>query len=159
MHLQCDGAFTSTGLANLNGGAYCAGDLTVTVSLTVAGLTVRPYISLKATTYGGTPSSIVNSAVSLGTPGTVTMTQMCLNTSPVCTRGIPGKSNYLLYTFTWTGAHPLGANFVAHATFQTGGTPSSPPNTPLIITNVTSTSIAVWIRGALTSGGTVYTTV
>jgi len=126
-------------------------------NVTIGGyLTARPYISMRVSTTGGTPSTINAGNVVVGTPGTVTVTQLGSNTSVVCTRGTAGNSNYLLYTFSWTGTHPLGSNYVAHATFQTGGTSSFPPNTPVITTNASSTSITVWIRGTLTSGGVTY---
>jgi len=84
------------------------------------------------------------------------MTQMGTNTSAVCSRGTAGNNNYFIYTFTWTGSHPMGTNYVAHATFNYGSTSTYPPNTPVITTNVATNSISVWIRGTLTSGGVTY---
>jgi hypothetical protein len=125
------------------------GDLAVTGNLSLTGfLSAKPYISLRVATTGGTASTVSGSTVTIGTPGTVTLTQLGYNTTSVCTRGTAGSTNYFLYTFTWTGAHPLGSNYVPNVIYQTGATSSAQP-LGVITTNVTSTSITVWLRATV----------
>ena len=152
-----NGDTTILGNADVSGTLYSAGPVTCNQTLSVGGnltvtgyLSARPYISLRVATTGGTPSTVSGSpaTVTLGTPGTVTLTHLGTNTTTVCTRGTPGNTNYFLYTFTWTGAHPLGANFVPNVIYQTGATASAQP-LGVIAANVTSTSITVWLRATV----------
>ena len=114
-------------------------------------LSAKPYVSLKVTTSGGTPSTNPSgSTLTLGTPGTVTLTQMGYNTTSVCTRGTAGNSNLFLYTFTWTGAHPLGSNFVPNVAYLTGSSGSAQP-LGVVTCNNSSTSITVWLRATVGS--------
>ena len=125
--------------------------------LSVAGfISAKPFISLRVATSGGTPSTYNAGVFVLGTPGTVTLTNLGYNNTVVCTRGTAGNTNYFLYTFTWTGAHPLGAYNSANAIFHTSGTGSGQPaNTPVITVNVSSTQITVWIRGIVSGNSNV----
>ncbi len=73
------------------------------------------------------------------------------NASVRLAHGTVGDTNDLVYTFTWTGAHPLGTNYVVGAHFQTGGTAAAAP-IGVVSTNVTSSiSFAVWIRPSISS--------
>ena len=139
----------------MNGDTSVLGDLSVTGSLTVSGpLTVKPYISLRVSTTGGTLSTVSGSTTTLGTPGTVSLTHLGFNTTTVCTRGTPGNTNYFLYTFTWTGAHPLGGNFAVGATYNTGSTGATQPIGIITANASNSTQITLWIRttiGAVTN--------
>ena len=113
-----------------------------------------PYISLKVTTTGGSVSTVSGSPVTLGTLGTVTLTHLGYNSTTVCTRGTPGNTNYLLYSFTWTGAHPLGANFAANVLYFTSATGSGQP-LGVATVNVSATSITVWLRATIGSASSV----
>ncbi len=96
-------------------------------------------------TTGGVPSTVSVSPVIIGTPGTATMTNFGFNNIVVCSRGTSGNSNSFLYTFTWTGAHPLGANFGANVLYYTTSTSSAQP-LGVITAVVAATSITVWLR-------------
>ena len=153
-----NGDTTILGNADVSGTLYSAGPVTCNQTLSVGGnltvtgyLSARPYISLRVATTGGTPSTVVAGSpptVTLGTPGTVALTHLGTNTTTVCTRGTPGNTNLFLYVFTWTGAHPLGANFVPNVIYQTGATSSAQP-LGVITASVTSTSITVWLRATV----------
>ena len=134
---------------------------TLSGSLAVNDLTVndfisaKPYISLKVTTTGGSVSTVNGSGVvTLGTPGTVTLTHLGYNTTTVCTRGTPTNTNYLLYSFTWTGAHPLGANFAANVLYFTSATGSG-QLIGVATVNVSATSITVWLRTTIGTASSV----
>ena len=117
--------------------------------LTVNGfISAKPYISFRVSTTGGVPSTVSGSTVTIGTPGTVAITNFGFNTSVVCTRGTSGNVNAFLYTFTWTGAHPLGANFGANVLYYTTSTSSAQP-LGVITTVVAATSITVWLRATV----------
>jgi hypothetical protein len=141
-----------------NSNSTIAGNLAVNGNLTVGGdlsvtgfLSAKPYISLRIVTTGGTPSTVSGSpaTVTVGTPGTVTLTNLGSNTTAVCSRGTSGNSNYLLYTFNWTGAHPLGANFAANAMFYTTGTASGQPVGAITLVVNSATQITLWIRATV----------
>ena len=99
-------------------------------------------------TTGGVPSTVVGAAVTIGTPGAVTITNFGFNTSVVCTRGTSGNVNAFFYTFTWTGAHPLGANFGANVLYYTTSTSSAQP-LGVITAGTSATSIGVWLRATV----------
>ena len=131
----------------MNGNTSVLGDLSVTGSLTASGpLTVKPYISLCVSNTGGTLSTVSGSTTTLGTPGTVSLTHLGFNQTAVCTRGTPGNTNYFLYTFTWTGAHPQGSNFAVGATYNTGSTGATQPIGIITANATNSTQITLWIR-------------
>ena len=146
------GNITFNGNVTVNGPTTNTIDLNVYRNLVLTGyLSAKPYVSLKVTTSGGTPSTNPSgSTLTLGTPGTVTLTQMGYNTTSVCPRGTPGNSNYFLYTFTWTGAHPLGSNFAVNVVYNTGSSGTAQP-TGVITANNNSTSITVWLRATVGS--------
>ena len=89
------GNTTFNGNVTVNGSTTNTNDLNVYGNLVLTGyLSAKPYVSLKVTTSGGTPSTNPSgSTLTLGTPGTVTLTHMGYNTTSVCTRGTPGNSN------------------------------------------------------------------
>ena len=125
------------------------GNSTIGGNLTVNGfIAAKPYVSFRVSTTGGVPSAVVGAATSIGTPGTVTITNFGFNTSVVCTRGTSGNVNAFLYTFTWTGAHPLGANFGANVLYYTTSTSSAQP-LGVITAIVAATSITVWLRATV----------
>ena len=130
---------------SFSGNVSMSGDLTVT-----GFLSAKPYVALRVTTTGGTPSTVSGTpaTVTIGTPGNVTLTQLGYNTTSVCTRGSVGNTNYFIYIFTWTGAHPLGSNFVPNVVYQTGSTTSAQP-LGVITAAATSTSITVWLRATI----------
>ena len=66
----------------------------------------------------------------------------------VCTRGTSGNVNAFLYNFTWTGAHPLGANFGANVLYYTTSTSAAQP-LGVITAGISATSIGVWLRAKL----------
>ncbi len=74
-------------------------------------IAAKPYVSFRVSTTGGVASAVLGAATTIGTPGTVTITSFGFNTSVVCIRGTSGNVNAFVYTFTWAGAHPLGAHF------------------------------------------------
>jgi hypothetical protein len=115
-------------------------------NLTVNGfISAKPYVSLKITTSGGTPSTLLNGVTTIGTPG-ASVGITCGYTSAVTlARGTPGATNAFLYTITWTTAHPLGSNYVVMCNFQGGSTTNSSPN-GFFRANGTSNSITVWVR-------------
>ena len=102
------------------------------------------------TTSGGTPTTLnAHNAQVIGTPGTSTVASYGYSTTVSLAHGTAGAANAFIYTFTWTGAHPLGTNYSVFAQFQTGATATSLP-LGVITTNVTSsTSFNVWIRTSL----------
>ena len=145
---------TAQGNLAVSGNSTLSGSLAVN-DLTVNGfISAKPYISLKVITTGGSVSTVSGSTVTLGTPGTVTLTHLGYNTTAVCTCGTPANTNYLLYIFTWTGAHPLGANFAVNATYITTGTGSGQPLGVITATN-NSTSITVWLRATIGTASSV----
>ena len=145
---------TAQGNLAVSGNSTLSGSLAVN-DLTVNGfISAKPYISLKVTTTGGSVSTVSGSTVTLGTPGTVTLTHLGYNTTTVCTRGTPGNTNYLLYSFTWTGAHPLGANFAANVLYFTSATGSGQP-LGVATVNVSATSITVWLRTTIGTASSV----
>ncbi len=111
-------------------------------------------MSLKVITTGGSVSSVLNGVTTVGTPGSVTLTHIGYNTTTGCTRGTPGLTNYLLYSFTWIGAHPLGAHFAVNATYITGSTGSGQPLGVMTATNI-SASITVWLRAIIGTASSV----
>jgi hypothetical protein len=141
----CNGAISSAS-SSTTGNATVGGDLSVT-----GFLSAKPYISLRIVTTGGTPSTVSGSpaTVTVGTPGTVTLTNLGSNTTTVCSRGTVGNGNYLLYTFNWIGAHPLGSNFAANAMFYTTGTASGQPVGAITLVVNSATQITLWIRATV----------
>ena len=77
------------------------------------------------------------------------MTQLGYNTSTLCTRGTAGNANYLLYAFTWTGAHPLGSNFSVNAIYHTSSTSAAQPLGVITASVNSSTQITVWLRATI----------
>ena len=108
-----------------------------------------PYISLRVITSGGTPSTVNGSTVTVGTAGTVSLTQMRINTTAICTRGPSGQINWFGYVFSWTGAHPLGTAYSINATYQTSGTNDPQPLGVITATVISSTSLTVWLRATV----------
>ena len=139
--------------ANLaKGSIYTVGNSTIGGNLTVnCFIAAKPYVSFKVSTTGGVPSTVSGSTVTTRSPGTVTITNFGINASVVCTCGTFGASNSFLHTFTWTGAHQLGANFGANVFYYTTSTSSTQP-VGVITTGTSATSIGVWLR---TTVGTV----
>ena len=141
-------------------GTLIAKNVTISDTLSCNALSVtgfipaKPYVSGRVATTGGTPSSVSGSLLTIGTPGTTVFNNYGFIT-PVLSRGTAGAVNSFIYTFTWTGAHPLGTNYAVFAQFQTGSSGSSSQAqslqpTGIITTNVTSsTSFNVWIRTPL----------
>ena len=99
-------------------------------------------------TTGGVPSAVVGAAATIGTPGTVTITNFGFNTSVVCTRGTSGNVNVFLYNFTWTGAHPLGANFGANVLYHTTSSGAAQP-LGVITAGTSATSNGVWLHATV----------
>ena len=122
-------------------------NLTVNGSLTVNRFyAIKPYISLKITTAGGTAST--GTAVgSIGTPGTVTVTNYGYTSSVTVTRGTALATNAFLYTISWTTAHPLGSNYAVMCNLQGSSTTKLSPNGFFRATG-TSNSISVWVRSS-----------
>ena len=123
--------------------------LIVNNNVTISGfLAAKPYISLKVTTSGGTPSTgitVYPAPTTIGTPGTATFVNIGYQTNVTLARGTPNATNWFLYTFSWTTPHPLGLNYSVGCTFQSGSTSTASPNA-FFTANATATSITVWIR-------------
>ena len=117
-------------------------------NLTVNGfISAKPFVSLRVITSGGTPSTGTTTGT-IGTPGTVALTYFGFTTSVNVARGSVGNTNNFLYTFSWTTPHPLGANYIPMAIFRTTSTSEVSPNAFFTVTNSSSTSFTLWIRGA-----------
>ncbi len=90
------GQITATSLAT-------SGDVIITGSLTVGNLLntmsfypVKPHVSLRVITSGGTPSTGTTTTPlpsTIGTPGTVSVTNYGFTTSVTTTRGSAGTTN------------------------------------------------------------------
>jgi hypothetical protein len=152
--LKSDGGiaakFSNEGNAILYGDVT-ASNVTVGGNLFLTGyLSAKPFVSLRVATQNGSPSFInAFNGLTIGTPGGTMLTNRGYNTTVSLSRGTPTATNAFLYTFTWTGAHPLGTDYNVFAQFQTGSTDSDLP-LGVITTNVTSsTSFTVWVRTSL----------
>ena len=128
--------------AIVNNNLIVTNNLTVNGSLTVNGFNViKPYISLRITTSGG----VASTTTVIGTTGTTTVANYGYTSSVTTTRGTVGATNAFLYTFSWTTAHPLGANYAVMCNFQGSSTTNLSPNGFFRATG-TSNSISVWVR-------------
>ncbi len=79
-------------------------------------VSAKPYVSLRVTTAGGTATTInAQNAQVIGTVGTTSLSCFCYNATVSVAHGIVGDANVFMYTFIWTGAHPLGTNYVVGA--------------------------------------------
>jgi hypothetical protein len=119
--------------------------VTIGGNLTVNGFTnTKPYISLRITTSGGTPGTVLNGVTTIGTPGP-SVGINCGSSAVTLARGTAGATNAFLYTISWTTAHPLGSNYAVMCNFQGGSTANLSPN-GFFRANGTATSITVWVR-------------
>ncbi len=105
-------------------------------------------MSFRVSTTGGVPSTVSGSTVTIGTPGTVAITNLGFNTSVVCTSGTSGASNSFLYTFTWTGAPTVGVNFGANVLCHTTSSGAAQP-LGVITAGISATSIGVRLRATV----------
>ena len=126
-------------------------NLTLNGNLSITGsISAKPYVSLRVVTAGGTASTNPSgSTLTIGTPGTTSLVNSGYNTTVAVTRGTAGAANAFIYTFTWTGAHPLGASYAVFAQLQTGSTSSSTPIGVITTNTTSSTSFNVWIRATV----------
>ena len=119
-------------------------------NLVVSGyLSAKPYVALRVATSTAAPAvaSTGTTAGTIGTPGTVSLTQYGFLTNVSVARGTVGGTNLFLYTFTMPTAHPLGTSYTVNGCFQTGGTSAPSPNAFLTFSVGSSTSFTVWVRG------------
>ena len=118
------------------------GNLVVNGNLTLSGFNViKPYISMKITTSGGTPSTLTT----IGTPGASVAINCGYTSAVTLARGTSGATNAFLYTISWTSPHPLGSNYMVMCNFQGGSTTNLSPN-GFFRANGTSTNITIWVR-------------
>jgi hypothetical protein len=150
---------SGNGNFSCNGGVTCS-SLTVNDDLTVSGdvtltsfLPIKPYASLRVLTSTDAPAvaSTGTTEGTIGTPGTVSLTQYGFLTNVSLARGTVATTNLFTYLFTLPTPHPLGANYIVNGSFYTPGSlsPSSPsPNAFLTFNVISSTSFNVWVRTA-----------
>ena len=125
--------------------------LIVNNNVTINGfLAAKPYVSLRVLTSTATPAvaSTGTTAGSIGTPGTVSMTQYGFLTNVSVARGQTGTTNLFTYLFTLPTAHPLGANYIVNGSFYTPSALTASPNAFLTFNVINSTSFNVWVRTA-----------
>ena len=140
-------------------GYLVANTANVTSNLTVGGnlaltgyLAAKPYVSLRVTTGGGTPSTNPSgSTVTIGTPGLCVVVQNGFVTDAVVGRGTAGSTNAFLYTVTWTTPHPLGTAYVPNVCFYTGSTTTAAPLGVITAAVASSTAFTVWFRATVGS--------
>ena len=125
--------------------------LIVNNNVTINGfLAAKPYVSLRVLTSTATPAvaSTGTTAGSIGTPGTVSLTQYGFLTNVSVARGTVATTNLFTYTFTLPTAHPLGTNYLVNGGFYTSGSLSASPNTFLTFNVASSTTFNVWVRSS-----------
>jgi hypothetical protein len=124
------------------------GDTTIGGNLTLTGyLAAKPFVSLRVTTGGGTPSTLnaTTGVTTIGTPGAVVLVQNGFIQNVTVARGTAGASNAFLYTFSWTTAHPLGSNYAVMCQFQGSSTSNLSPN-GFFRANGATNAITLWVR-------------
>ena len=97
---------------------------------------------------GGTASTVDGTTVTIGTSGTVSLTQLGFTTA-TCARGVSGQASQMAYVFSWTTPHPLGTNYSVDCTFYTPASNSPMPVGILSATAISSTSCTVFIRATV----------
>ena len=139
---------TSAIALSVAGAGIFQGNVLMSGNLTVNGFIVaKPYASLRVSTAGGTPST-GTTAVTIGTPGTVSLIQYGFLTNVSVARGTAATTNLFLYSFTLPTAHPLGTNYIVNGGFRTVGSIDPSPNAFLSFTVTSATQFAVWVRSS-----------
>ena len=134
-----------------NGISQFSSNVIVDGSLTVGSFFAnKPYISLRVSTSGGTPSTVDGTTVTIGTAGTASLTQLGFTTA-TCARGPAGQSNSFGYVFNWATPHPLGTAYSVNCTFYTPASSSPQPVGVLTATVISSTQCSVFIRATVGS--------